>query len=131
LIQEKSLVVFLDLTAAYDTVWLQGLHIKLQKSISCCKTTDFIMNLLYNRSFVLFANGQASKPFRFKNGVAQGSVLVPILHIYTADFPETNSRRYMYADDVALSYSNKVIPTVKAPSRTICSVSKTTITNDT
>jgi len=59
-----------------------------------------------------FANGQVSKPFRLKNGVAQGSVLAPILYnIYTADFSETTSKRYMYADGIALSYSNKVIST--------------------
>ena len=27
--------VFLDLTAAYNTVWLIGLHLKMQKAISC------------------------------------------------------------------------------------------------
>ena len=30
--------VFLDLTAACDTVGLTGLHLKLQKAISCKKT---------------------------------------------------------------------------------------------
>ena len=30
-------VVFLDLTAAYDTVWLAGLNLKIQKTISCKK----------------------------------------------------------------------------------------------
>ena len=52
--------VFLDLLVAYDTVWLTGLHLKIQKAISCRKTTDLIMNLLYNRLFVLFAGGEAS-----------------------------------------------------------------------
>ena len=30
--------VFLDLTAAFGTVWLTGLHLKIQKAISCSKT---------------------------------------------------------------------------------------------
>ena len=112
--------VFLDLTAAYDTVWLQGLHMKLQKFISCGKITDLIMNLLLNRSFVLSAGCQTSKPSRLKNGVAQGSVLAPTLYnIYTADFPKTSSLRFMYADDVCLAVSHKSIPTIE-----------TTLTND-
>ena len=106
--------IFLDLTAAYDTVWLQGLHLKLQHSISCSKITDLIMCLLYNRSFVLYAGCQMSKPFRLKNGVAQGSVLAPTLYnIYTSDFPQTSSQRYMYADDVCLTFSSKSISTVE------------------
>jgi len=68
---------------------------------------NFIMELLYSRSFVLYtSDGQASRPFRTKNGVAQGSVLASCLYnIYAADFPETSAKRYMYADDVALTVS--------------------------
>ena len=99
--------VFLDLTAAYDTVWLTGLHLKIQKALSCRKTTDLIMNLFYNRSFVLFAGGEASKPYKLKNGVAQGSILAPTLYtIYTSDFPSTSCKRYRYADDVAQTCSD-------------------------
>ena len=66
--------------------------------------SDFIMKLLYNRSFVLCtSNGQTSKPHRMKYVVAQGSALAPMLYdIYTADFLATTSTKYMYADDVAL-----------------------------
>ena len=68
--------------------------------------TDFIMELLYSRSFVLHTRDGQSKPHRLKNGVTQGSVLAPILYnIYTSDFPATLATRYMYADDVALKAS--------------------------
>ena len=74
--------------------------------ISLTHVTDFIVELLYSRSFVLHtSDGQTSKPHRLKNGVAQGSVLAPILYIYTSDFPVTLAMRYMYADDVALKAS--------------------------
>ena len=65
------------------------------------------MELLYSRSFVLHtSDGQTSKPHRLKNGLAQGSVLAPILYnIYTSDFPATLATRYMYADDEALKAS--------------------------
>ena len=99
--------VFLDLTAAYDTVRFTGLHLKIQKAISCSKTTDLIMYLLYNGSFVLFAGGKASKPYKLKNCVAQESILAPTLNnIYTSDFLSTSCKRCMYADDVALTCSD-------------------------
>jgi len=99
--------IFLDLTAAYETVWHLGLHLKLLKVLACQPMVNFIMELPYSRSFVLYtSDGQASRPFRTKNGVAQGSVLAPCLHnIYTADFPETSAKRCMHADYVALTVS--------------------------
>jgi len=41
-----------------------------------------------------------------KKGVAQGSVIAPIQYnVCTYEFPETFSTRYLYADDVALTFS--------------------------
>jgi len=99
--------ICLDLTAAYDTVLHLGLHLKLLKVLTCQPMVDFVMELLYPRSFVLYtSDGQASRLFRTKNGVAQGSLLSPCLYnIYTADFAETSAKRCMYDDDVALTVS--------------------------
>jgi len=70
--------VFLDLTSACDTVWHKGLHLKLLKVIKCKKMTNFIMELLYTRTFLLVtSDGQKSRLHRLKNGVPQGSVLAP------------------------------------------------------
>ena len=73
------------------------------------------MKLLYTRSFTLFtSDGQKSRSFRLKNGVAQGSVLAPILcNIYTADFPKISGNYFMYADDVAITYSASSIAKVE------------------
>jgi len=97
--------IFLDHTAAHDIVWHLGLQLKLLKIRACQSMVSFIVELLYSRSFVLYTSGgQASRPFRTKNGVAQGSVLAPCFNsVYTADFPETLTKRYKYADDVALT----------------------------
>jgi len=85
--------VFLDLTSAYDTVWHKGLHLKLLKSFDCKHMSKYIMELQYNRSFILStSDGQSSKPHKVTNGVAQGLVLAPVLYnIYTSDFPATTS----------------------------------------
>jgi len=60
------------------------------------------MELQYNRSFILStSDGQSSKPYMVKNGVAQGSVLASVLYnIYTSDFPATTSDKY--TDDIVL-----------------------------
>ena len=43
-----------------------------------------------------------------KNGVPQGSVLAPLLfNLYTSDLPKTQSKKYIYADDIALMISGK------------------------
>ncbi|KAJ3587791.1 hypothetical protein NHX12_011387 [Muraenolepis orangiensis] len=64
----------------------------------------FIMEMLSNRSFLLrTSDGQRSRLRRLRNGVPQGSVLSPLLfNIYIHDLPETTSRQYGYADDLAI-----------------------------
>ena len=101
---EKAGVVFLDLTAAYDTVWHRGLHLKLLRIIPDRHMVGFIMEMLSNRSFLVHtSDGQRSRLRRMKNGVPQGSVLSPMLfNIYISDLPETTSRKYGYADDLAI-----------------------------
>ena len=100
----KAGVVLLDLTAAYDTVWHRGLHLKLLRTIPDRHMVNFIMEMLSNRSFILqTSDGQRSRLRRLRNGVPQGSVLSPMLfNIYIHDLPETTSRRYGYADDLAI-----------------------------
>ena len=101
---EKAGVVYLDLTAAYDTVWHRGLHLKLLRTITDRHMVRFIMETLSNRSFVLqTSDGQRSRLRRLRNGVPQGSVLSPMLfNIYIYDLPGTASRKYGYADDLAI-----------------------------
>ena len=48
---EKPGTIFLVLTAAYDTVWLRGLHMKLLETIPDKHIVSFIMEMLSNRSY--------------------------------------------------------------------------------
>ena len=65
------------------------------------------MEMLSNRSFQLHtSNSQCSRLRHLKNGVPQGSVLAPLLfNIYIYDLPSTQSRKYGYADDLAILLS--------------------------
>ena len=97
-------VGLVDLTAAYDTVWLRGLHLKLLRMVPDVHMVSFVMELLTNRSFKLkTSDGQVSRLRRLRNGVPQGSTLSPTLfNIYISDIPQTTSMQYGYADDLAL-----------------------------
>ena len=67
-----------------------------------------IMELVRNRSFTLITGDSKQSRLRsLKNGVSQGSVLAPLLfNIYTYDLPSMNSRKFAYADDLALLHSS-------------------------
>ena len=80
-------VVLLDPNAAYDTVWLRGLNLKLPKTVPDNSNSDAQQNRLR----------------RLKNGAPQGSVLAPLLfNIYIHDRPETTSNKHGFADDLAI-----------------------------
>ena len=99
----------MDLTAAFDTVWHQGLALKLLQTISDRHLVRFIVDFVSNRSFILrTSDGQCSRLRRLKNGVSQGSTLAPMLfNIYISDIRDTVSTQRCYADDLALLFSHK------------------------
>ena len=105
--KKKAGAVFLDLTAAYDTVWHRGLTCKLLRLLPDRHMVSFIMERVRNRSFSLTTgNGPQSRLRRLRNGVPQGSVLAPLLfNIYTYDLPKTISKKFAYADDLAILHS--------------------------
>ena len=106
--KKKAGAVFVDLTAADDTVWHRGLTCKLLRLLPDKHMVRMIMELVRNRSFTRTSgDSKRSRLRRLKNGVLQGSVLAPLLfNIYVYDLPSTVSRRYAYADDLALLHSS-------------------------
>ena len=106
---KKAGAVFVDFTAAYDTVWHSNLTCKLLRLLPDRHTIRMIMEMVSNRSFTLTTgNGKRSRLRRLKNGVSQGSVLAPFLfNIYITDLPTTVSKKYAYADDLAIMHADQ------------------------
>jgi len=67
-----------------------------------------IIEMVSNHSFTLTTgNGQRSRLQRLKTGIPQGSVLAPLLfNNNTYDLPATISRKYAYADDLAIMHAD-------------------------
>ena len=97
--------VFVDLSAAYDTISHKLLLNKIYRMTSDIKFTDLIGNMLSNRRYFVELNGQKSRWRNQKNGLPQGSVLSPVLfNIYTNDQPiHKDTRSFIYADDLCIA----------------------------
>ena len=107
--------VFVDLTAAYDTVNHRLLLLKVAKFTRNSKIVSIIQSLLTNRRFFVEMDGRKSRWRTQKNGLPQGSVLAPVLfNIYTNDQPEfENIRRFIYADDLSLATQADCFETIE------------------
>ncbi|CAG7729988.1 unnamed protein product, partial [Allacma fusca] len=97
--------VFVDLTAAFDTVCHWLLWYKIYELTKHYKFTEIITTLLKDRRFYVTLDGKNSTWRKQKNGLPQGSVLSPILfNIYTNNQPIGGpAHHFLYADDLALT----------------------------
>ena len=107
--------VFVDLTAAYDTVNHRILLQKVAKVTKNATAVKIIQSLLANRRFYVEMDGRKSRWRIQKNGLPQGSVLAPTLfNIYTNDQPEFDGiRRFIYADDLCLAAQARDFVTIE------------------
>ena len=70
--KKKAGAVFVDLTAAYDTVWHRDLTCKLLRLLPDKHMVRMIMELVRNWSFTLTTDdSKQSRPRRLKNGIPQ------------------------------------------------------------
>ena len=103
---EKRLVtgaVFVDLSAAYDTVNHRILMTKIYQMTDDKAMTTLLDALLKNRMFYVALNQKKRRQQR--NGLPQGSVLALLLYnIYTNDqLTDERTSRFIYADDLCIT----------------------------
>ena len=105
---EKRLItgaVFVDLSAAYETVNHRRLLSKVLEMTGDVHLTDLIRTMLESRRFFVVLNGKKSRWRRQRNELPQGNVLAPMLfNIYTNDQPiHADTRSFIYADDLCIA----------------------------
>ncbi len=80
--------MYLDISKAYDCVWIQGLVFKLASIGVTGRLLTWINNFLTGRSICVRVGSNISEFRDVKTGVPQGAVISPLLfNIMLYDFP--------------------------------------------
>ena len=97
----NTIIVFLDIKAAFDSVWHQGLIYKLQNLGICNSLLSWFTDYVSNRTQKVVLHGATSDTKPIAAGVPQGSILGPLLFlIYVNDFGrQLENESYLFADD--------------------------------
>ena len=101
--------LFIDLRKAFDTVDQPSLISKLPLYGIMHAEERWFQNYLMQRSQIVFFGGELSKEEKITYGLAQGSILGPLLFNSHQRLPiiYRNCRTMMYADDTGLLFSDK------------------------
>ncbi|XP_064463252.1 uncharacterized protein LOC135374169 [Ornithodoros turicata] len=116
-----SLVSFLDVKQAFDTVKHEAITTPLHQSGITCRLGAFVQGYLESRTIAVAIEGQVSSSRVLTRGVPQGGVLSPILfNIAVSDLhlnaPDTlyTAKYLIYADDICLLFHGKLKPSLQA-----------------
>ena len=73
--KESVVSVFLDIEKAYDSLWKEGLMIKMFDLGVRGRMFNWIKDFLMNRTIQVMVGGVSSKSVEIENGTPQGSVI--------------------------------------------------------
>jgi len=102
--QNDNLIVFLDISKAFDRVWHPGLLHKLKEFGVTGNLYNWLASYLSGRNQKVVIGGEESSTLYTNAGVPQGSILGPLLFlIFINDIVEVvKNHIYLFADDAAL-----------------------------
>merc|ERR1712002_431111 len=99
--------LFLDVKAAFDAVWKNGLKTKIKKIGLSKQLENLLFSFLDHRTLRIFIDGQWSEIVELRAGTPQGGVLSPILYIiFMNDATDSLDRDLItpsqFADDIGI-----------------------------
>ena len=111
--------IFLDVKAAFDAVWTNGLKYKINQIGLSRQINNILHSFLDSRTLRVNVNGIWSDIVHLRAGTPQGSVLSPILYlIFVNDLTEnldlTSSSASQYADDIGMWVTRKDVHLAKS-----------------
>lgn len=112
--KQHTVAFFIDLEKAYDSVWREGLIVKLFRMGIRGKIWRWIKDFLSDRHAAITIRGEKGEKFESQLGLPQGSVLSPLLfNLYTTDiYNRVRNQKVKFADDGTIWRTGNNVPQI-------------------